>query len=69
MFATETIQITTDLLERISEIDEFKGTWRALGAIAPDRLNGLRRVAITESIGSSARHATLTDPMETLRQD
>ena len=55
MPAIETIQITADLLELLSEIDEFKGAWRALGTIAPDRLNALRRVATIESIGSSTR--------------
>jgi hypothetical protein len=28
----------------ISQIDEFKGTWRALGTLAPDRLSALRRL-------------------------
>jgi Fic family protein len=55
MLAIETIQITADLQELLSEIDEFKGAWRALGTIAPDRLNALRRVATIESIGSSTR--------------
>jgi hypothetical protein len=39
----------------LSEIDEFKGAWSALGTIAPERLNALRRIAAIESIGSSAR--------------
>jgi Fic family protein len=55
MLVTDTIQINADLLELLSEIDEFKGAWRALGTIAPDRLNALRRVATIESIGSSTR--------------
>jgi Fic family protein len=55
MLAIDNIQITADLLELLSEIDEFKGAWRALGTIAPDRLNALRRVATIESIGSSTR--------------
>jgi Fic family protein len=55
MLSTEAIQITADLLDVLSEIDEFKGAWRALGTIAPDRLNALRRVATIESIGSSTR--------------
>src|SRR5580700_8045651 len=55
MLATDNIQITADLLALLSEIDEFKGAWRALGTIAPDRLNALRRVATIESIGSSTR--------------
>ncbi|MFA6211234.1 MAG: Fic family protein [Candidatus Obscuribacterales bacterium] len=52
---TETIQITPDLLTLLTEIDEFKGAWRALGSLAPDRLMALRRVATIESIGSSTR--------------
>jgi Fic family protein len=52
---TDTIQITPELLNLLSEIDEFKGAWRALGTLAPERLNALRRVATIESIGSSTR--------------
>jgi Fic family protein len=52
---TDTIQITPGLLALFSEIDEFKGAWRALGTLAPERLNALRRVATIESIGSSTR--------------
>jgi Fic family protein len=52
---TDTIQITPGLLALLSEIDEFKGAWRALGTLAPERLNALRRVATIESIGSSTR--------------
>ena len=55
MLKTETIQITPDMLSLISEIDEFKGAWRALGTLAPDRLKALRHVATIESIGSSTR--------------
>jgi hypothetical protein len=42
---TETIHITPELLMLLSEIDEFKGAWRALGTLAPERLNALRHVA------------------------
>lgn len=52
---TDTIQITPEILALIAEIDEFKGAWRALGTVAPDRLSALRRVATIESIGSSTR--------------
>jgi Fic family protein len=52
---TETIQITPELLALLSEIDEFKGAWRALGTLAPERLKALRHVATIESIGSSTR--------------
>ena len=49
------LRITPEILSLIAEIDEFKGAWRALGRIAPDRLSGVRRVATIESIGSSTR--------------
>ena len=52
---TQTIQITSELLALISEVDEFKGAWRALGTLAPERLKALRHVATIESIGSSTR--------------
>ena len=55
MIQPNTIQITPELLSEIAKIDEFKGTWRALGTLAPDRLAALRRVATIESIGSSTR--------------
>lgn len=55
MIQTDTIQITPELLSLLSEIDEFKGAWRALGTLAPERLQALRRVATIESIGSSTR--------------
>lgn len=55
MIKTDTIEITQELLTFLSEIDEFKGMWRSLGTLAPDRLLALRRVATIESIGSSTR--------------
>jgi Fic family protein len=55
MFQTDTLQITPEILGLIARIDEFKGAWRALGVLAPDRLSALRRVATIESIGSSTR--------------
>ena len=45
MLKTDSIQITTEILSLIAKIDEFKGAWRALGTLAPDRLSALRRVA------------------------
>jgi hypothetical protein len=50
-----TLRITPEILSLIAEIDEFKGAWRAIGRIAPERLSSLRRVATIESIGSSTR--------------
>jgi len=47
--------ITPELLRLISEIDEFKGSWRVQNAQSPERLQALRHVAAIESIGSSTR--------------
>ena len=55
MIKTDTLSITPELLGLIAEIDEFKGAWKALGTLAPDRLSALRRVASIESVGSSTR--------------
>ena len=55
MFRTDTFHISPEILRLIARIDEFKGAWRALGSLAPDRLTALRRVATIESIGSSTR--------------
>ncbi len=55
MLRTDTLQITPEVLRLIARTDEFKGAWRALGTLAPDRLSALRRVAIIESTGSSTR--------------
>jgi Fic family protein len=55
MIVSDSIQITPDVLSLVAGIDEFKGAWRALGTLAPDRLSALRRVATIESIGSSTR--------------
>ena len=54
-FRSDTLVITPEILALIAEIDEFKGAWRAIGRIAPERLSSLRRVATIESIGSSTR--------------
>jgi len=55
MLKTDTLEITQEILRLIARIDEFKGAWRALGTLAPERLSALRRVATIESIGSSTR--------------
>jgi len=55
MFIVDSLQITPEILSIIARIDEFKGAWRSLGTLAPDRLSALRRVATIESIGSSTR--------------
>lgn len=55
MFNANSLQITKETLTLITEIDEFKGAWRAIGRLSPDRLSALRKVATIESIGSSTR--------------
>jgi hypothetical protein len=55
MNQSATIQITPEIPGLAANIDEFKGAWRALGPLAPDRLSALLRVATIESIGSSTR--------------
>jgi Fic family protein len=55
MIQPDAIQITPEILRLVAGIDEFKGAWRALGTLAPDRLSALLRVATIESIGSSTR--------------
>jgi len=48
-------KITSQMLNIISEIDEFKGTWKVLGKISPEVLDSLKKVATIESVGSSNR--------------
>jgi Fic family protein len=46
---------THEVLNLIAEIDEFKGKWKVLQNLSPERLSALRRVATIESVGSSTR--------------
>ncbi len=55
MINTSTLHISPELLNLIAGIDEFKGAWRELNALAPERLSALQRVATVESVGSSTR--------------
>ncbi len=63
MINITSIYLNAEILSLISEIDEFKGAWRALRSLAPEQLTSLMRVATIESIGSSTRieGAKLTD--------
>ncbi len=54
MISLKDINITTEMLNIISQIDEFKGSWNAL-ARSPEKLQSLKKVATIESIGSSNR--------------
>jgi hypothetical protein len=48
MIHARTVEITPEILSFVACIDEFKGAWRTLGTLAPDRLSALRRVAFDE---------------------
>jgi Fic family protein len=52
---TESLVLTNEIVNLMTEIDEFKGAWLALGNIASDRLLQLKKVATIESIASSTR--------------
>jgi Fic family protein len=47
--------ITPEMLRIIAELDEFKGQWRMIRSLSPEKLTSLRRVATIESVGSSTR--------------
>jgi Fic family protein len=57
------VNITNNILSLIAEIDEFKGLWRAIGNLKPERLHALKKIATIESVGSSTRieGAKITD--------
>ena len=52
---TPRIKLTTETLNLIAELDEFKGRWNATHSLAPERLATLKQVATIESVGSSTR--------------
>ena len=47
--------MTLEIVKLLTEIDEFKGSWRVYQNIAPERLQALRQVATVESVASSTR--------------
>lgn len=47
--------ITPEFLHLISDIDEFKGQWKMIHSLSPEKLTALRKVATIESVGSSTR--------------
>ncbi len=52
---TASLRISPEMLSLIGEIDEFKGAWREMSTLSPERLAALKHVATIESIGSSTR--------------
>jgi Fic family protein len=55
MVEIKSITITPEILKLIADIDEFKGRWKVIENLAPERLSSLRRIATIESVGSSTR--------------
>lgn len=55
MLTIKNIAITHEILKFIADIDEFKGSWKVIENLAPERLTSLRRIATIESVGSSTR--------------
>ncbi len=49
------LKLSHEILNLISEIDEFKGKWEVFSSLSPDRLAALKNVATIESVGSSTR--------------
>ena len=49
------IKINNQMLTIISEIDEFKGSWKLWRQMSPEKLQSLKKVATIESVGSSNR--------------
>lgn len=47
--------ITPEMLRPIAWLDEFKGQWRMMRTLSPEKLTSLRRMATIESVGSSTR--------------
>ena len=62
MINLKNIRITPEMLNIITEVDEFKGSWNA-SEQQPDKYKHLKKIATIESIGSSNRIEgnTLTD--------
>src|SRR5277367_3968987 len=55
MHEIKNITIIPEILKLIANIDEFKGRWKVIENLAPERLTSLRRIATIESVGSSTR--------------
>ena len=49
------ITITPEMLRLIAELEDFKGQWRMIRSLSPEKLTSLRKVATIESVGSSTR--------------
>lgn len=51
----KTYKPSFEVVRLVGELDEFKGAWRSIANISPERLARLRQIATVESAGSSTR--------------
>lgn len=51
----ESLNLSSEIIKLIGEIDEFKGAWSSYSLLEPERLQFLKKVATIESVGSSTR--------------
>jgi len=49
------IEVTSQMMVQIAELDEFKGAWTGFKDLRPEQLKVLKKVSTIESIGSSNR--------------
>jgi hypothetical protein len=49
------LPITPGILRPIFRLDEFKGQWRMIRSLSPEKLTSQRKVATIESTSSSTR--------------
>lgn len=63
MLPSKPPEFSPRMVRLLARIEEFRGAWRATGALPPHRLNSLRHIATIESVGSSTRieGSALTD--------
>ncbi len=54
MHEIKNITITPEILKLIADIDEFKGRWKAMQTLAPERLTSLKRVEVVK-LGANMR--------------
>lgn len=55
--------VTQELLNAIAELDEFKGAWRLLGKLSPERLKQLQKTALIKTVTAHlhASGSTITE--------
>jgi|GEM_PF-2322817 len=55
MISLSGLKISLDMLSLVGEIDEFKGAWKWIGKVPPQRLAVLQQISIIENSGAALR--------------